>query len=39
MVTWALLRPIVVDEDQLEKDKRAVDEAAGRSTDTTGSAG
>ena len=29
-VVWAFLRPIVVDEKQLEKDKRAVDEAAHR---------
>jgi NADH:ubiquinone oxidoreductase subunit 6 (subunit J) len=30
MVVWAVTRPIVVDEAQLEADKRAVDEAAGR---------
>ena len=29
-VVWAFLRPIVVDEKQLEEDKRAVDEAAHR---------
>jgi hypothetical protein len=29
-VVWAYLRPIVVDEEQLEKDKRAVDEEAHR---------
>jgi hypothetical protein len=27
-IVWATLRPIVVDEEQLEADKRAVDEAA-----------
>jgi len=37
LVGWALLRPIVVDEKQLEEDKKAVDEAAGRPTDTSGS--
>jgi uncharacterized membrane protein len=30
MIAWAVLRPIEVDEAQLEADKRAVDEAAGR---------
>jgi len=34
-IVWALLRPIVVDEKQLEADKRAVDEAAGREADRT----
>src|SRR6478672_10819898 len=29
-VVWAYLRPIVVDEDQLERDKREVDEEANR---------
>ena len=29
-IVWAFLRPIVVDEKQLEEDKRAVDEAAHR---------
>jgi hypothetical protein len=32
-------RPIVVDEAELESDKRAVDEAAGRGTDDGGGAG
>jgi uncharacterized membrane protein len=36
-VVWAVTRPIVVDEEQLEKDKKAVDEAAHRPTDTSGS--
>jgi hypothetical protein len=37
-ITWGVLRPIVVDEKQLEADKRAVEEAAHRPTDdgTTG---
>jgi TRAP-type C4-dicarboxylate transport system permease small subunit len=30
MVVWAVTRPIVVDEEQLEADKRAVDEEAHR---------
>jgi uncharacterized membrane protein len=30
MVVWAITRPIVVDEEQLEADKRAVDEEAHR---------
>ena len=30
LVAWAVLRPIVVDEKQLEEDKRAVEEAAHR---------
>lgn len=30
-VVWAVTRPIVVDEEQVERDKREVDEAAGRS--------
>ena len=32
MLAWAVTRPIEVDEEELEADKRAVDEAAGRST-------
>jgi len=36
-IGWAFLRPLVVDEEQLEKDKRAVDEAAHRPPE--GSAG
>ncbi len=39
MVTWAVTRPIVVDEEQLEADKRAVEEAAGRRVDDEGGAG
>ena len=39
MVTWAVTRPIVVDEEALEADKRAVDEAAGRGVDDEGGAG
>jgi uncharacterized membrane protein len=39
MVIWAVTRPIVVDEAQLEADKRAVDEAAGRRADDEGGAG
>src|SRR5262245_17922995 len=31
MILWAVTRPIVIDEAELEADKRAVDEAAGRS--------
>ncbi|HET7430624.1 MAG TPA: hypothetical protein VFJ89_03885 [Nocardioides sp.] len=30
MIVWAVTRPIVIDEEALEADKRAVDEAAGR---------
>ena len=37
MLTWAIVRPLVVDEEQLEKDKRAVDEAAHRRLDASGS--
>ena len=33
MIVWALARPIVIDEEALEADKRAVDEAAGRHHD------
>ncbi|HEX4470624.1 MAG TPA: hypothetical protein VH085_01545, partial [Nocardioides sp.] len=32
MIVWAVTRPIVVDEEQVEADKRAVEEAAGRSS-------
>jgi uncharacterized membrane protein len=39
MVVWAVTRPIVVDEEQLEADKRAVEEAAGRRADDEGGAG
>jgi uncharacterized membrane protein len=39
MVVWAVTRPIVVDEEQLEADKRAVEEAAGRRVDDEGGAG
>ena len=38
MVAWALLRPIEIDEEQLERDKREVDEAAGRPHDEGGAA-
>jgi uncharacterized membrane protein len=38
-VVWAVTRPIVVDEEQLERDKREVEEAAGRSRDDEGGAG
>jgi formate hydrogenlyase subunit 3/multisubunit Na+/H+ antiporter MnhD subunit len=31
MVVWAVTRPIVVDEEQLERDKRAVEEATAQS--------
>jgi hypothetical protein len=37
-VVWALTRPIVVDEEQLERDKREVDEAARRSHEGDGTA-
>ncbi|MGC4112309.1 MAG: hypothetical protein QM747_18205 [Nocardioides sp.] len=39
MLTWAITRPIVVDEAELEADKRAVEEAAGRRVDDEGGAG
>jgi uncharacterized membrane protein len=39
MFTWAVTRPLVVDEAQLEEDKRAVEEAAGRRVDDEGGAG
>jgi flagellar biosynthesis/type III secretory pathway M-ring protein FliF/YscJ len=31
MVTWAVTRPIVVDEEQLEADRRAIEEATAQS--------
>jgi hypothetical protein len=34
-IAWAALRPIVVDEEQLEKDKQAVEEAAHHPRDET----
>jgi uncharacterized membrane protein len=39
MITWAVTRPIVVDKEQLEKDKREVDETARGSGDGTGAVG
>jgi multisubunit Na+/H+ antiporter MnhB subunit len=36
MILWAVTRPIIVDEAELEADKRAVDDAAGRRTDEPG---
>ena len=39
MVGWAVARPIVVDKEQLEADKRAIDEAAGRPVDEGGAGG
>jgi uncharacterized membrane protein len=39
MIFWAVTRPIVVDEEQLEADKKAVEEAAGRRVDDEGGAG
>jgi uncharacterized membrane protein len=39
MVAWAITRPIVVDQEELEADKRAVEEAAGRRADDEGGAG
>jgi uncharacterized membrane protein len=39
MIVWAITRPIVVDEEELEADKRAVEEAAGRRTDDEGGSG
>jgi hypothetical protein len=39
MIVWAVTRPIEVDEKELEADKQAVDEAAGRRTDDEGGAG
>ncbi|WP_202879351.1 hypothetical protein [Nocardioides cynanchi] len=35
-VVWAVTRPIVVDEEQLERDKREVDEIAARSHGVAG---
>jgi uncharacterized membrane protein len=35
-VVWAVTQPIVVDEEQLERDKREVEEAAARSRDSSG---
>jgi formate hydrogenlyase subunit 3/multisubunit Na+/H+ antiporter MnhD subunit len=37
-VAWAVTRPIVVDEEQLERDKREVEEAARRRSGETGPA-
>lgn len=37
LIVWAITRPIVVDEKQLEEDKRAAEEEAKRPTDTSGS--
>lgn len=39
MLAWAITRPIEVDEAELEADKQAVEEAAGRSADESGSVG
>ena len=39
MIIWAVTRPIVVDEAQLEADKRAVQEGAGRPMNDEGGAG
>jgi uncharacterized membrane protein len=39
MLVWAVTRPIVVDEEQLEADKRAVEESAGRRVDDEGGSG
>jgi uncharacterized membrane protein len=39
MIVWAMTRPIVVDEEQLEADKREVEKAAGRRVDDEGGAG
>jgi hypothetical protein len=38
MIVWAVTRPIVVDQEQLEADKRAIDEAARGPRDESGSA-
>lgn len=35
-IVWAATRPIIVDEEELERNKRAIDEAAGRPTDSSG---
>jgi uncharacterized membrane protein len=37
MIVWAVTRPIVVDKEQLEADKRAIDEAARGRRDESGS--
>ena len=34
-IVWAVTRPIVVDQEQVEKDKREIDESAGRSPDSS----
>lgn len=39
MLFWAVSRPLVVDEEKLDADKRAVEEAAGRPADDEGGAG
>ena len=39
MISWAVTRPIVVDQEQREADRRAVDEAAGRPVDDGGAGG
>jgi hypothetical protein len=39
MITWAVVRPLEIDEKQLEADKRAVEEAAGRRVDDEGGSG
>jgi uncharacterized membrane protein len=39
MIVWAVTRPIVVDEEELEADKKAVEEAAGRHVDDEGGSG
>jgi uncharacterized membrane protein len=39
MLVWAFTRPIVVDEEELEADKREVAKAAGRSVDDEGGSG
>ena len=38
MVVWAVTRPVEVDEEQLEADKREVEEAAGRGHESGGPA-
>jgi ABC-type cobalamin transport system permease subunit len=38
MMAWAVLRPLEIDEEQVEQDKREVDEAAGRPRDEGGAA-
>jgi uncharacterized membrane protein len=39
MIAWAITRPIVIDEEELEADKKAVEEAAGRRVDDEGGSG